>query len=42
MRRIIQEYEDENGDLNIDSELKMYRMQIAFILLLQEQVIMLV
>ena len=28
MRRIIQEYEDENGDLNIDSEIiKMYRIE---------------
>ena len=43
MRRIIQEYEDENGDLNIDSEIiKDVSNAIAFILLLQEQVIMLV
>ena len=42
MRRIIQEYEDEKGDLKIDPEIvkKMLRLQIVYISSRQEQVIM--
>ena len=41
MRRIIQEYEDENGDLkSILKLLKMLQLQIVYISSQQEQVIM--
>lgn len=41
MRRIIQEYEDENGDLKIDPEIVMtLQLQIVYISSQQEQVIM--
>ena len=43
MRRIIQEYEDENGDLNIDSEIiKDVSNADRIYIIAQEQVIMLV
>ena len=41
MRRIIQEYEDEKGDLKIDPEIvKDVAVQIVYISSRQEQVIM--
>lgn len=41
MRRIIQEYEDENGDLKLTLKLlRMLQLQIVYISSQQEQVIM--
>ena len=40
MRRIIQEYEDEKGDLKIDPEIVKDVAQIVYISSRQEQVIM--